>query len=166
FIDSPEERFNLTSKWHLEILPELRKIFKGKIIVKLADPSEDLNLSGYDLIGITVRHDEVPLGEFRGYIRNKYADLVSSANVSSADWLVSEAWFPYGGPFYPTTSNRDGESLDELQDDYFQISIEELKKFEENKPKGFIFLAWTMPGMDIRNRPAEQVLHDFFTSIN
>jgi len=166
FTDSVGERFNLTSQWHLEILPELRKVFKGKLMVKLADPHENLNFSGYDLIGITARHDEVPLEEFREYIKNKYDDLVSSANVSNTDWLVSEAWFPYGGPFYSVTTNRNGESLDELQDDYFQISIEELKKFEKNKPVGFIFIAWSMPGMDIENRPAEQVLHDFFTSIN
>ena len=162
FVNSNEERFNLTAAWHREILPDIRKVFHGKLIAKLADASPDMNLSGYDLIGITVFHGNLDLEEFRKEVKEEYRAAANSARISNARWMVSEAWFPYGGPFYPETVNRKGELLDELQDDYIRISIDEYLNTPGNPPAGYIFTAWTMPGMDVRGREAERVIRQFF----
>ena len=155
------ELTRLVESWHREVLPELRELFHGKLVAKLADSYPELNLSGYDYVGVTVYHGNLGLEEFRNFVRGEYSRLVSSSRVSGADCLVTEVWLPYGGPFYSFTESREGVSLDELQDDYFRISIEELP----SSCKGYVFMAWTMPGMDVRGRPAEQVLREFFGSI-
>ena len=121
-----------------------------------------MNFSGYDLIGVTVYHGNMQPEEFREFVRGEYAAVADSARLSGAHWLVSEVWFPYKGPFYPFEYSRDGQSLDDLQDDYFRISIEEFQEFSENVPAGYIFMAWTMPGMDVKGRPAEEALQEFF----
>jgi hypothetical protein len=160
-----EEVFVITSKWHRNILPSLRKRFSGKIIAKLGRCLPDMDVTGYDYVGITISHQEKGLNQFRKDIKQQYLGLSQAASKSGCEWLVSEAWMPYGGPFYPQRTNREGKSLDELQDEYFKIAAEEYLKFKQNKPSGFIFIAWIMPGEAIKNRPAEKVIENFFRKL-
>lgn len=98
-----------------------------------------------------------------------YSILSKVAEKSNASWLISEAWMSYENKFDPigSTLNEDGESLDELQDDYFGIAGEVYMEFmeTENKPEGFVFISWLIPGEDLRDRPAEQVIKEFYSRI-
>jgi len=162
--DNESKKAMITSKWHKDMLPKIKNIYTGRTVAKLADPTQDIDVTGYDYVGMTISHGTDSLDGFRNRISDQYKRIQDIAKRSNTKWMVSEAWFPYSGPFYQGSVNRNGESLDGLQDDYFRISIEEYKKITENKPVGYIFIAWIMPGMDVKNRPAEKVLEDFYSN--
>lgn len=162
FAQNDEEITQITSWWHKQILPKIKEVYSGRIMVKLSTVQPGTDVTGYDLVGMTIFHGNDPLAEFRKRIANQYKTLKEVAEAGGANWLVSEAWFAYGGPFFQQTQNKAGESLDELQDDYFKISLDEYLKITEGKPAGYIFIAWIMPGMDIKNRPAEKVIKEYF----
>lgn len=162
FAQSDQEIAQITSEWHQQLLPKIKAVYSGRTMVKLATVQENIDVTGYDYVGITIFHGNDELEEFRKRIASQYQILSEVAEKSEAKWLVSEAWFAYGGPFFQQTKNRAGESLDALQDDYFKISLDEYLKITENKPVGYIFIAWVMPGMDIKDRPAEGVIKEYF----
>jgi len=56
-------------------------------------------------------------------------------------------------------------SLDELQDEYYEVLTSEYLRIEGTKPSGFFFHSWIMPGSKVKDRPAEDVLRNFFNSI-
>ena len=43
--------------------------------------------------------------------------------------------------------------------------MEEYKAVTGKKPSGYIFIAWAIPGEEIQDRPAEQVIKRFFSEI-
>lgn len=162
FAETEEEVARITSDWHAEMLPKIRQVYSGQIIAKLANTREGDNLKGYDYVGLTISHEDKPLDQFRQELVEKYKIISKVAENSNCKWLVSEAWFPWGGLYYPKTTNKEGESLDGLQADYFIASIEEYKNVAGQKPLGYIFIAWAIPGEEIQDRPAEQVIREFF----
>jgi len=162
FAEKGAEESKITSEWHKEMLPKLREVFTGKLMAKLDEPREGINVLGYDYVGITISHGNGNLENVRKRLNSDYKILKEIASNSKSNWLVSEAWFPYGGPFYSATMNQDEESLDELQDDYYKISLEE---YQNAGGKDYIFIAWLMPGMEIKDRPAETVMKDYFKKI-
>ncbi len=145
------------------MLPKLKNVFSGKLMAKLDTPAEGMDVSGYDYVGMTISHGNGGKENVRKWLAEHYVILRNIGEKSNAHWLVSEAWFPYGGPWYAATENEDGESLDELQDDYYKISLEE---YEEAGGKDYIFIAWLMPGMEIKGRPAEAVITEYFSEVN
>ncbi|MBI3103557.1 hypothetical protein HYZ05_01325 [Candidatus Daviesbacteria bacterium] len=162
FAQSDEEIAQITSDWHREVLPKIKAVYSGKTMMKLSTVQKGTDAIGYDLVGITIFHGNDELAEFRKRIRQQYQILQEVAEKSRSEWLISEAWFAYGGPFFQQTQNKAGESLDELQDDYFKVSLDEYLRITEDKPVGYIFIAWIMPGMDIKNRPAERLIKEYF----
>ena len=162
FAEIGKEEARITTEWHQEMLPKLKEVFTGKLMAKLDEPREGINVLGYDYVGITISHGNGDLKNVRRHIANQYVTLKEIARNSNANWLVSEAWFPYGGPWYSAEANEDGESLDELQDDYYKMSLEE---YQKAGGKDYIFIAWLMPGMEIKDRPAEAVIKDYFKKI-
>lgn len=162
FAEKGAEESKITSEWHKEMLPKLKEIFTGKLMAKLDEPREGINVLGYDYVGITISHGNGNLENSRKRLNSDYKILKEIAGNSKSIWLVSEAWFPYGGPFYSVTMNQDDESLDELQDDYYKISVEE---YQKAGGKDYIFIAWLVPGMEIKDRPAEAVMKEYFKKI-
>ncbi|MBS3116961.1 hypothetical protein J4421_05185 [Candidatus Woesearchaeota archaeon] len=162
FVETEKEEVRITSEWHKEMLPKLKGIFTGKLMAKLDNPREGIDVSGYDYVGMTISHGNGPLGGVRKWLADSLVILKKIGEKSNAHWLVSEAWFPYGGPWYSATKNEDGESLDELQDDYYKMSLEE---YQKAGGQDYIFIAWLMPGMEIKDRPAEAVIKDYFRKI-
>lgn len=161
FTQNDAEVAQITSDWHRRVLPKIKEVYSGKLLMKLSAIQDGIDAKGYDFVGITVFHGNDNLESFRKKLSSQYQILKNTAEKSGTKWLVSEAWFAYGGPFFNQTTNRTGESLDELQDDYFEASFEEYLKLTDN-PSGYIFIAWIMPGMDIKNRPAEKVIKEYF----
>ncbi len=162
FAEIGKEEARITTEWHKEMLPKLKNVFTGKLMAKLDEPREGIDVSGYDYVGITISHGNGDLPNVRKHIANQYVTLKEIGRNSNAKWLVSEAWFPYGGPWYSETKSADGKSLDELQDDYYKMSLEE---YEKAGGKDYIFIAWLMPGMEIKGRPAEAVIRNYFKKI-
>lgn len=162
FANSDDEIAQVTSDWHRQLLPKIKAIYSGRTMVKLSTAQKGIDVSGYDYVGITIFHGNDQLEEFRRRIIKQYQIVSEVAENSQAKWLISEAWFAYGGPFFQQTKNSSGQSLDDLQDDYFKISLDEYLEITQNKPVGYIFIAWIMPGMDIKNRPAEKVIKEYF----
>jgi hypothetical protein len=169
-----DEMSRIASEWHKQLAPKIRDVYSGKIIAKFGDTRETDDLTGYDYIGVTIDpvNDEgvtMNLDNFREYMRYYYSTLAGVAERSNASWLISEAWMPYAALFDDTADivNEDGESLDGLQDDYYRIAGEVYMEFMEtdNPPSGFVFISWLIPGEEIRNRPAEKVIKDFFSRI-
>lgn len=164
FAQNDAEIAQITSKWHQDLLPKIKAIYSGKTMMKLSTVQGAIDATGYDLVGITIFHGNDSLEEFRKRIISQYQIVSGVAEKSQAGWLVSEAWFAYGGPFFDKTQNRAGESLDGLQDDYFKISLDEYLKIPK-RGAGYIFIAWIMPGMDIKNRPTQQVIKEYFNKL-
>jgi hypothetical protein len=166
------ERFPETAivvgEWHKRVLPKMRDVFTGKISTKFGYVYPDLvaradDFAGYDIIGTASTHDNYGLDHARKSIKDVFNHTATIAEETNSGWAVLEAWMPIGGPFWPTSVNEDGESLDILQDDYYRISTEEYLKRDGGA--GYIFHSWTMPISPVKGRPAEQVLTDFFNQI-
>lgn len=160
----PEENVSeIVSEWHQEIVGELKNVFHGKLMAKMASIRPDDDFSGYDYVGTTIVHFGMSLEQFREGVRNRYTVLSQVAEKSGSEWLISEFWMPYYAEYWPLETEVD---LDECQDDYYRIAAEEYLNFEgEEKPAGFIFIAWLMPGMEIKGRDASTVMENFFESI-
>jgi len=160
----PEENVSeVVSEWHQELAGELKNVFHGKLMAKMASIRPDDDFSGYDYVGTTIVHFGLSLEQFREFVINRYTVLSQVAEKSGSEWLVSEFWMPYYAEYWPLETEVD---LDECQDDYYRIAAEEYLNFEgEEKPAGFIFIAWLMPGMEIKGREASTVVENFFASI-
>lgn len=163
FAEKGAEEARITSAWHKEMLPKLKQVFTGKLMAKLDEPREGIDVTGYDYVGQTISHGNGNLKNVRNHLITEYKVLKEIGEKSKARWLVSEAWFPYGGPWYAATENEDGESLDELQDNYYKMSLEE---YEKAGGHDYIFIAWLMPGMEIKDRPAEAVIKEYFKKVD
>lgn len=168
-----EERFEETAivvgAWYKRILPKVKAVYKGKVATKfgrteqeMADRADDY--MGYDIIGTSSGHANFGMEHFKGDTIKEFNRTSYIAKVNNCTWAVVEAWFPIGGPFWPVSVNEDGESLDQLQDEYFRVSIEEYMNYNENAV-GYVFHSWTMPISPVKDRPSEQLLKDFFSNI-
>lgn len=167
FTDNKQEKVQLASDWHKEILPEIKEKFKGKTMAKMANSSENYNVSGYDYLGTTISHGAQSLEQFKTDLKKDYDNLSQAAKNSNCQWLVSEAWMPYDEKFSQAGPGSANINLDEMQDDYFKILTDEYLNFSGTpKPQGFIFIAWLMEGMEIKDRPAEAVIKNFFSKLN
>ena len=159
----PEENFSkIVTEWHQEIAGELENVFHGKLMAKLSDVRPEYNFASYEYVGVTIIHFGMSLEKFREGVRNKYTVLSQVAEESGSEWLVSEFCMLYSTEYWSWGAEVD---LDECQDDYYRIATEEYLNFEGKKPAGFIFIAWLMPGMEIKGREASQVVENFFESI-
>jgi len=163
------EGAKVVAEWHRDILPKVKEVYTGKVVAKFAYMLEGKAATGeyyrgYDYLGVAIGHGQQGLEGFRIMVRETYYEaLAEMARKAECDWIVGEAWISYGAKSSPFYENVEGESLDELQDDYYRIMIEEYLGFSGLKPAGFIFCAWRMSGLRVSGRPAEEVLRAFFT---
>ena len=163
------EGARVVAEWYRDILPKVKEVYTGKVVAKFAYMLEGKAATGeyyqgYDYLGVAIGHGQQCLEGFRTMVREYYFEpLAEMAGLAGCDWIVGEAWISYGGRGSPFYENVEGESLDELQDDYYRILVEEYLGFTGMEPAGFIFCAWRMPGLRVSDRPAEEVLRSFFT---
>lgn len=168
FEEDGPRRAKILADWYKQILPKVRQVYKGKVIAKFAWVEESLpetasDYTGYDYVGMAMGHGSKNLDGYRDHVKEQYGRIINLAVGSRSQWMVLEAWNSFGGPLFK--ENDDGESLDELQDEYYKVSAEEYLKIEKNKPVGYIFWSWIMPGANVKNRDAENVLKEFFSQL-
>ncbi|MBI3334048.1 hypothetical protein HYZ97_01035 [Candidatus Pacearchaeota archaeon] len=174
FNDSSEhfdEAVKISSKWHQDIIPEIKVRFEGKTMYKFASESNLINTSGYDYAALDFGHYQRSLSDFREGIKRIYNITSYIAHNSNSSWIVGEAWMPYKERRGPIAAgdlySQDNISINDLQDEYFQVAGEEYLNFQGPvKPSGFIFIAYLMPSMEIKDRPAEKTIRDFFEKMS
>ena len=110
---------------------------------------------------MAIGHGSKNLDEFRLHVKDQYQLISDLAAGSGSEWMVLEAWMSFGTILF--NENVDGDSLDDLQDDYYEVLTEEYLEIEENKPVGFFFWSWIMKGANVKDRAAEDVLKEFFS---
>jgi len=171
FAENQSDAGTKASEWHRGMLPKLRERFSGRVIAKIGQISEVYDMTGYDYMGLTITPTHGwDLKDFREYVRTEYSMLARVAHKSGSKWYLSEVWMPYGGlPGMEAVDARlrskYGQSLDELQDDYYRITIEEYLNMTENGPSGYVFHPWDGAGAGVKDRPAEDVIKEFFGRI-
>lgn len=155
----------IVNKWHDEILPDIKEVYKGKTVYQfgLNGPSFRINnikSSGWDMLGVDFNQAGDNLEQFRQRVRQMYLDMEFASMNSGSGWFIAELWIPYA---QFGTHNSAGMSFDEYQDEYFRIALEEYENFSGSiKPSGVMFVAYRTPGTDVKGRPAEQVIKEFF----
>lgn len=159
----------LLSDWHADILPKLREVYSGKLVAKVGEIYPNYNVSGYDLIGLTISPTSGwDLKSFRDYVNQECQILKTVAEKSGCGWYLSEVWIPYGeipgiDQVDTRLRNNYGISINEAQAEYYKITIEEYMKISDMNPIGFIFHPWDSPGSGIKGRPAQDILKKFFS---
>lgn len=167
FEDDGPTRDRILGNWYRQILPKVKSEFTGKVIAKFCWVEENIpetasDYVGYDYVGMAISHGTANLDNYRTHVKEQFERISDLALGSNSEWMVLEAWHPFGVAI--STKNEDGESLDELQDEYFEVLISEYEQFEGVKPAGFFFHSLIMPGSNVKGRDAEDVLRDFFST--
>lgn len=164
--ENPEASQAAISDWHTDLRPKLRQTFSGQLVYKFTAPDQRVAVEGYDILAVDFGHYQRGPEEFRAGVRETYALTAAHANRLNTDWMVGEFWNPYVGHDGQALYAPSGQSYKELQDDMLRIATDEYLAFEGSpQPNGFMFIAYLMDGQDVKDRPAEQVLRDFFSQL-
>jgi hypothetical protein len=168
FEDNGTTRASILAEWYKQILPKVRKTFTGKVVAKFCWVEENIpetasDYIGYDYVGMAISHGNMNLENYREHIKEQFKRIIDLTFGSNCEWMVLEAWHPFGIAMFD--KNEAGESLDELQDEYYEVLTSEYLQIEEIEPSGFFFHSWIMPGSNVKGRDAEDVLKDFFSEI-
>lgn len=176
FTNSPqstERVVEIVNRFHQDLLAELRTIFKGKLVYQHASfTSTDVDGTGYDFVGPDFGPSGMDLERFRSETRKYLNNASLVARKSNTNWIIPEFGVafkrpdknnPQGGE---SLKNSQGEDMGTLQDEYFQIFIEEYMNLKgEPKPKGVGIFSYIHPISSIKDRPAEQIIKKFFSEI-
>ncbi|GEM_PF-1742663 len=158
--------------FHTEILPEIKKIFTGKTVAQYALPTPNTNVPGYDYVAPDISPSGRNLEDWKAYFPQLLGYAATAAKNSGSQWFIGELWVPHhdrqagSGKAGKLLTTVDGQSYDELQDEFYAAAFEEYEKFAlEPKPQGLMFTQYAVPYASIKGRPAETVLKDFFGKI-
>ncbi|PIQ68970.1 MAG: hypothetical protein COV91_01440 [Candidatus Taylorbacteria bacterium CG11_big_fil_rev_8_21_14_0_20_46_11] len=162
---------NAFNQLHQELLPDIKKIYTGRVAIQKALKTDKILVPGYDLVGL----DDNPNGkspeQFRLDLIQDFDDMETIAKNSDAEWFVAEFWVPYleqAGPDQPKVQKKygDGQAYEDNLHEFYKIAAEEYKNFSgDSKPVGFGFTSYLLNQASIKDRPAEQVVKDLFDAI-
>lgn len=154
------------SEWFEDLVPEIKKIYSGKLIAKIGRPDDKLRLPSADAIAYTIDHYNEDLDVYRERIRQEYQDMAAAAKASKTDWFVGETYLFFDSDDPEDLDGKTTDELRELQDDYHRIALEELLNFDgKPKPIGFTFMGYLMKGLEIRDTESEDVIREYFQKI-
>ncbi len=155
-------RVELASRWHRELLPKIRKIYKGKLMAKVGQAHPGYRVKGYDYLGFTIDHQYLKQAPFRALVRQNYLHIAQAAKQSGCRWLVGEAYFHHGEPDLQLEAEQ-SKFLKQMQPYYFHISLEEYLALKgKHRPVGYIFIGYLMRGIEVQGSPSETVLRKYF----
>lgn len=154
------------------MLKEIKKLFGGKTVSQIGLNSPNHLARGYGYRGIGVNQVSNEISNWKEKVKRIYQEAETSARNSQSGWLVTEAWIPFlkmkpGSPDQgePMTSPKGG-SYDELQDEFYQIAVDEYLSFAgQTRPSGFFFTQYLMPWAKVKGRASKVVLKHFFQKI-
>ncbi|MDP4000743.1 MAG: hypothetical protein Q8P83_00675 [bacterium] len=159
------------NKLHNDLLPEIRKKYKGKVAIQKALKTDKILVPGYDLVGLDNNPNGKSPSNFRQDLKEDFKDMETIAKNSNSRWFVAEFWVPYlelTGPNNPRIQKKDesGQLYENNQHEFYKIAAEEYQNFSgENKPVGFGFTSFLLEQASIKNRPAEDIIKDFYSQL-
>ncbi len=163
------------SKWAQELLPRLRKIYKGKLVFRIHEEPEGVgiyNVTGYDYIAFSglacmKNIDEYPegtehlIGKKLSYLKNNYPDI---------KFLFFDIGAFTGPDYYwwePIVPENMPKTMPDEPVDLFVCSVEQQARFFEmlfnntwNETSGYLLPVYK--GWEYRNKPAEEVIKRWF----
>lgn len=162
-----QKKIEKANEWYNDILPKVREVFQGKVMARLGAYYPELTPPGYDVIAYTTGHSFITnLGAFRKEVQKVYTASRELANTNQAAWWVT-TYFAYLEEFNPDapieyTTLR--TQLQDLQDDYYRIAIEEIDALPvEQRPTGFEGGHMPVSPTTKTTDEAKEVVRDFFT---
>ena len=159
------------NKLHEDLLPEIRKRYKGKVAIQKALRTDKILVPGYDLVGLDNNPNGKSPKNFRSDLIQDLKDTETIAKNSQAEWFVAEFWVPYLEPTAPSQpkiqkKDENGQLYENNQHEFYKIAAEEYKKFSGGiKPVGFGFTTYLLDQAAIKDRPSEKIVKDFFSQI-
>ena len=163
------EAAETSNRYHSDILPQLREVFKGKLIYQAGLYSAYLGSAGYDLFGQGVNNVGVDLADWRSQVKELFGYAQTNAKRQGSGWVVTELWLPTyergaePGTLGPAIKTPSGTPVPDIQDDFYRIVFEEYLAWDgEIKPSGLGFTAYLNSLMAVKGTPAEEVISEFF----
>lgn len=166
-----DEAARISNKYHDDVLPDLRKFFKGKIIYQSGIYNNNSGSVGYDIFGTGLNQVSREVSNFRDQVKQVYEFAETNAKRQGSDWMVTELWIPirehdgtaYGGELMKSPS---GVPYIDTQHEFYRIAFEEYENWDGDlKPVGLGFTAYINPTSGIRGRPAEALVAEFFNGL-
>lgn len=153
------------NEWYSQILPKVRQVFKGKVVARFGGYDTGYGVEGYDAVAYTSGHSFITdLDLFRQEIRKIYANSLKQA-AGKAWWVTT--YLAYGdaadNPNDPSEYTTKRTQLQDLQDDYYRIVIEEIDALpKEQRPQGFEGGHIPFPIAISHTDEAKEVVKQFF----
>ena len=166
-----DEAARISNKYHDEVLPEIRKAFKGRVIYQAGLWNPLLGSKGYDLFGTGLNNVGAELAGWREQAKRVYGYAETNAKRQGSGWMVTEFWAPIREQGEPNKETkllytRSGVAYDEIQHEFYKIAIEEYLKWNGDiKPSGFAFTQYSNPSAPVKDRPAEELIKDFYNQL-
>lgn len=161
-----QKKVERANRWYHEVLPKVREVFRGKVVARLGAYYSELRPRGYDMVAYTTGHGFITnLDKFRQEVQKVYFASRELANANQTAWWVT-TYFAYDEGFNPNapieyTTLR--TSLQDLQDDYYRIAIEEIEALlPEQRPTGFEGGHMPVSPTTKTTDEAKGVVQDFF----
>ncbi len=162
------ETVQLLNDYYKKYSATARKFFKGKLATQLGDVFVgvkdsvlDLNLSGFDLVGllIGVQIDKVGKQQFVKSTKEAIGIMQELSKKQNRPWYISEVWI-YG--IKPANEKKRKE-----QAEFFKSLFEILESSEVNC-SGILIMNWNMEEesifANIKDSPAEKVISEYFST--
>src|SRR3989338_3537102 len=89
-----DEAAAISNRYHDDILPEIRSVFKGKIIYQAGLWNPNLGSPGYDLFGTGVNSVGSETEDFSERVKEIFRYAEANAKRQGSGWMVTELWIP------------------------------------------------------------------------
>jgi len=162
---SDKERAEIINQFKDEVLPEIRKVYRGKVYYQIGDAGywgfSLLDPSGLDFFGVLVG-GSCDFSRFKNLVDQIFARSEELSQKYALPWIISELWINknYQGPDF---CNLEGE-----RDQYFQYVFQ--KTGSVPHLNGIIIDSWNVdePGFEtsVKDTPEESIIKNFFEGWN
>ena len=173
-------RVAISSKWHLDILPDLRALFGGHLVPDYGSIHPEAVTPGYDGLVFTLDHAHLSEEKFSARVQANYEAAAEAAGRSGGiPWYVN-AYLPYSliaeltnpempeyDPSYVIDEEEDAR-MKLMQEIYVAVSIATYRDFnaqggtENTAPGGYSLAGWIDKGKEIRGSNMEEILIENF----
>lgn len=173
-------RVAISSKWHLDILPDLRALFGGHLVPDYGSIHPEAVTPGYDGLVFTLDHAHLSEEKFSARVQANYEAAAEAAGRSGEiPWYVN-AYLPYSliaeltnpempeyDPSYVIDEEEDAR-MKLMQEIYVAVSIATYRDFnaqggtENTAPGGYSLAGWIDKGKEIRGSNMEEILIENF----
>jgi hypothetical protein len=173
-------RVAISSKWYLDVLPDVRAVFGGLLLPNYGTIHPAAATPGYDGIMFTLDHAHLTEDKFNARVQANYRSAAEAARRSGGiPWYVN-AYLPYSpiaevtnpemqeyDPNYVIDEEED-QRMRQMQEVYVAVSIAAFRDFNSQAgagntaPGGYLLAGWIDKGKEIRDSNSEKILIENF----